>query len=248
MGIAVPGHGEVRGSSVVAVVISAVMCVFGSPAFAANDGLVQPSLAAPRVRPQRPRRDAAAFPLNVRAAIPGILQGVIAVAGVLFALVAGPTHGQDAKASEQQVKAAYLFKFGGYVEWPADAFADAASPVVIGVAGDEALGREVAKVVANRSINGRPVSVHVLRAGEAVPRVHILFVARSQLARIAEITGAIQSALIVTDTDKGLEQGSTINFVNAENRIRFEVSLEAAKRGGIKIGAPLLSVAMRVQG
>lgn len=168
---------------------------------------------------------------------------------LLIACIAAPApgHAQD-KASEQQVKAAYLFKFGGYVEWPPEAFADAAAPIVIGVAGDETLARELTRVVANRSINGRPVVVHVLRPAETAQRVHILFVGRSQVPRIAELTAAAQSALIVTDTDKGLDQGSTINFVTAENRIRFEVSLDAAKRGGIRIGAPLLSVAMRVQG
>jgi len=168
---------------------------------------------------------------------------------LLIACIAlpAPAHAQD-KAAEQQVKAAYLFKFGGYVEWPPEAFADATAPIVIGVVGEEALGRELTRVVANRNINGRPIVVHVLRPADAMPRVHILFVGRSQLARIAELTAAAQSALIVTDTDKGLDQGSTINFVTAENRIRFEVSLDAAKRGGIRIGAPLLSVAMRVQG
>lgn len=167
---------------------------------------------------------------------------------LLVPLLAFGALAQEPSASEQQVKAAYLFKFGGYVEWPPGAFADAASPVVIGVAGDDTLGKELTRIVANRTINGRPVVVQVLRAGDAVPRVHILFVGRSQVARIAELAAAAHSALVVTDTNKGLDHGGTINFVNAENRIRFEVSLDAAKRGGIKIGAPLLSVAMRVEG
>jgi hypothetical protein len=167
---------------------------------------------------------------------------------LLAPLLAFGALAQEPSAAEHQVKAAYLFKFGGYVEWPPGAFAEPESPVVIGVAGDDALGKELTRIVANRNINGRPVVVQVLRPGDAVPPVHILFVGRSQVARIPELAAAAPYALIVTDTNKGLDHGGTINFVNAENRIRFEVSLDAAKRGGIKIGAPLLSVAMRVEG
>jgi hypothetical protein len=149
---------------------------------------------------------------------------------------------------EQQVKAAYLFKFGGYVEWPANAFADAAAPLIIGIVADDALAREVTRAVGNRTINGRPVIVQSLRVAEPLAKVHILFVGRAQLPKSAELVASTHAALVVTDADRGLDQGGVINFVTADNRVRFEVSLDAAKRSGLKIGAPLLSVAMRVQG
>jgi hypothetical protein len=155
---------------------------------------------------------------------------------------------ENAQPLEQQVKAAYLFKFGGYVEWPANAFADAAAPLIIGIVADDALVREVTRAVGNRTINGRTVVVQSLRGTEAVAKVHILFVGRAQLAKSTDLVASTHAALVVTDADRGLDQGGVINFVTAENRVRFEVSLDAAKRSGLKIGAPLLSVAMRVQG
>jgi hypothetical protein len=97
-------------------------------------------------------------------------------------------------------------------------------------------------------MNGRPVTVRLVRAGEPLSNIHILFVGRAEIDRLNELLVQAQPVLTVTDMAKGLPQGSVINFVVAENRVRFEVSLDAAKRSGLKIGAPLLSVAMRVQG
>jgi hypothetical protein len=186
---------------------------------------------------------------STRRVLLGRMRVVAAIAlAVVLPLLAPSSRAQESSVSEQQVKAAYLFKFGGYVEWPAEAFPDANAPIVIGVVGDEAVAREITRVVAKRTINGRSVVVQALRPGEAASGAHILFVGRSQLARIPELTAASHSALVVTDAEKGLAQGGTINFVTAENRIRFEVSMDAARRGGLKIGAPLLSVAMRVEG
>jgi hypothetical protein len=171
--------------------------------------------------------------------------GLLALAILLSAAVAADA--QEASPQEQQVKAAYLYKFGGYVEWPADAFKGAGSPIVIGVAGDPAMAQEVGKVVGNRTVNGRGVEIRQVSPGDDIGGLHILFVGRSQLARIGDMASHPQPILIVTDAANGLEQGSTINFVTTGNRVRFEVSLDSAKRNTLKIGAQLLAVAAKVQ-
>jgi len=79
-------------------------------------------------------------------------------------LVAAAT--DDTSPVAQQVKAAFLFKFGGYVEWPSNAFPAADSPIVIGVAGDEELTQELVRVIAKRTLNGRPVAVQRVGADE----------------------------------------------------------------------------------
>ncbi|HEX4986750.1 MAG TPA: YfiR family protein [Burkholderiales bacterium] len=159
--------------------------------------------------------------------------------------VAGAAEAPDI---EQRVKAAFLFKFGGYVEWPDGVFAGKDSPLVIGVAGADSMAEELTQLVAGRTMNGRSVTVRRIRAGEPVTNVHVLFVGRPEMARLGEFVAQARPVLTVTDTEKGFSQGSVINFVVADNRVRFEVSLDAARRNGLKIGAPLLSVAMRVQG
>jgi len=91
--------------------------------------------------------------------------------------IAGPCAAQsDAQTAEYRVKAAFLYKFGGYVEWPQGVFAKPDSPIAIGVIGADALAEELARIVAGRTINGRPVTVRKLRPGEAVARLHVLFV------------------------------------------------------------------------
>ncbi|HEX7812814.1 MAG TPA: YfiR family protein [Burkholderiales bacterium] len=173
-----------------------------------------------------------------------VAAAVLLLLGACWAAMAAD---DSPESLEQQVKAAFLFKFIGYVEWPAEAFADPGSPLVIGVAGDDSLAQELGRVIARRTMNGRAVSVRQLRSGESLAGIHMLFASRSQLARLGELSAHPRPVLAVTDVAKGLEQGSAINFVTAGNRVRFEVSLDAAKRNGLKIGAPLLSVAMRVQ-
>lgn len=150
---------------------------------------------------------------------------------------------------EQRVKAAFLFKFGGYVEWPERVFSRSDSPLVIAVAGAEVLAEELSRIASGRTMNGRPVVMRRVRGGEQLSGAHVLFVSRSEAGRLGELLSVTQGqpVLTVTETEKGLAQGSIINFVIADNRVRFEVSLEAAMRNGLRIGAPLLAVAQRVQ-
>ncbi len=148
---------------------------------------------------------------------------------------------------ERRVKAAFLFKFAGYVEWPPGVFSAPDSPLLIGVAGNEALAQELSRVVANRSLNGRPVNVVQVHEGGSLSAFHILFIDNSQAARLRELLPQRRPVFTITDAQNGLAHGSVINFVVVDNRVRFEISLDAARRSGLRIGAPLLSVAMRVQ-
>ncbi len=148
---------------------------------------------------------------------------------------------------EQKVKAAFLFKFGGYVEWPDSVFSGKDAPLVIGVTGADALAEELSLVVAGRTMNGRQVSIRRIAGGESLANLHVLFVGRPEIGRLGELTAQARPVLTVTDIEKGLAQGSIINFVVVDKRVRFEVALDAAKRSGLKIGAPLLSVAMHVK-
>ena len=170
---------------------------------------------------------------------------------VLCALCAGASFAADESSQdiEQRVKAAFLFKFGGYVEWPERVFPRSDSPLVIGVAGADVLAEELSRITSGRTMNGKPVTVRRIRSGEQITGVHVLFISRSEAGRLGELLPMTQAqpVLTVTETEKGLAQGSVINFVVVDNRVRFEVSLAAANRNGLRIGAPLLAVAQRVQ-
>ena len=163
--------------------------------------------------------------------------------------IAGPCAAQsDAQTAEYRVKAAFLYKFGGYVEWPQGVFAKPDSPIAIGVIGADALAEELARIVAGRTINGRPVTVRKLRPGEAVARLHVLFVGRSDSSRLADILAAAkgQPLLTVTESEEALELGSMINFVVVEDKVRFDIAPPPFESSNLKISARLLGVARKI--
>jgi hypothetical protein len=151
---------------------------------------------------------------------------------------------------ERQVKAAYLFKFGGYVEWPDRAFATADGPIRIGVVASPTLADELAQTVAGRAINGRQISVQKLKPGDSLAGIHILFVGHTSNDKLAEILASVkgQPVLTVTESEQGLAQGGVINFVIVGGKLRFEISSKAAQQGSLNISARLLSAALKAGG
>lgn len=180
------------------------------------------------------------------------------VAALAFALLAamcaapGNASGAEpgAEAIERQVKAAYLSKFAGYIEWPPQAFANGDSPIVIGILGDEGMAADVAQMVAGRSIQGRPVRVLALKRDEAVAGLHMLFIGRGYGQRMDELLASARGAplLTVTEADDGLARGGMINFVVIGGRVRFEVAYKAAASNSVRVSARLLAAASRVTG
>jgi hypothetical protein len=173
-----------------------------------------------------------------------------ALAGfLLFAAALLPASAAAQQATEAGIKAAFLYKFPGYIEWPANAFAAPDAPFVIGVVGSEEVAAELERLVPGRSINNRPVVVRRLREGESPKGAHLVFVGRGEPNVRAVVRAAQQNgALVVTETERGLESGSSINFVLVDDRVGFEVSLDAAERSGHRISSRMLAVARRVVG
>lgn len=155
----------------------------------------------------------------------------------------------DAAVAEYQVKAAYLYKFLDFVEWPAPSFESAKSPFVIGVIGADALAAELEVLITRRRVENRPAVVRRLRPGEAVDGLHVLFVGRAAGARVPTLlaSAAKQPVLVVTEFDEGLAAGGVINFVLVDKRVRFDVALRSAEAREIKISSRLLGVARRVE-
>ncbi len=154
-----------------------------------------------------------------------------------------------AEAAETQIKAAMLFKFLDYTEWPATAFAEPQSPYRIWLLDANEVGNELRAITRDRYINGRAISVFKTRFVERIDNPHIVFVGRDaehhlpHLAQLAEQ----QAFLIVTENSQGLVSGSTINLRLLEDRIGFDVSLSGARRNNLKLSARLLSVASTVE-
>ena len=154
------------------------------------------------------------------------------------------------QATEVAVKAALLYRFASYVEWPAEVLGAPGSPFVICVTGSDEVATELEQLVKGRTIANRPVTVRRLKEGEGVSGAHVLFVGGSDPGRIraAARVARPRSVLVVSDAAGGLEAGSVINFVPADDRVGFEVSMEAAERSNLKVSSRMLGVARRVVG
>ena len=149
--------------------------------------------------------------------------------------------------SEATVKAAFLYKFAGYVEWPAASFPQPDTPFVIGVMASDEVSAELEKLVVGRQVNNRRVVPRRVRAGDPLQGLHMLFVGRTEpTLRHALAAAQQQRILTVTEGDRGLEAGSAISFVTVEDRVGFEVSIDAAERSGLRISSRMLAVARRV--
>jgi hypothetical protein len=156
---------------------------------------------------------------------------------------------QSNSTLERQVKAAYLYKFAGFVEWPEGSFARPDSPVVIGVAGADQLAEQLEQTVAGHTANGRPLLVKRIKRGDSLAGLHMLFIAAQDKSLAQEMLAASRGQPVLTVTDGGdaAGLGSMINFVIADERLRFEVSLKHAAAARLKISARMLSAAYRVQ-
>jgi hypothetical protein len=159
-----------------------------------------------------------------------------------ISLVAKP-----AQFSADAVKAAYLYRFAQYVEWPQPLPADAS--FVIGISGAEDVAVHLERLVPGLSVNGRPVKVVRVDRVQDLDGVQLLFIGEGAFKRTRSLRArAIEKPiLLVTENESGLDGGAIINFVEVDRNLRFEVSLNAADRSGLKVNSALLSVAARVE-
>jgi hypothetical protein len=151
--------------------------------------------------------------------------------------------------TEYQLKAVFLFNFSQFVDWPAAAFADGRSPLVIGVLGRDPFGATLDEMVSGETVNGRPLAVRRYQSIDQLDAVHILFIDRSQQARLDAVLAALKgrSVLTVGDFDGFARRGGIVRFINVGNKIRLRINLAAAQEAKLTISSKLLRPAEIVQ-
>lgn len=175
---------------------------------------------------------------------------VLALALLAVAFGAAAAQGvRPDTVAERRVKAAYVYRFAGYAQWPGDVFAARDAPLLIGVWAHDELADDLTLLVADRTVDGRRIEVRRIRDTDNPAGLHVLFVGRDRTARLAEATGSapLRGTLVVTESPGALKQGGVINLLLSDGQVRFELSLEAAERHGLKLSSRLVAVSRRAQ-
>ena len=159
-------------------------------------------------------------------------------------------HGQDSSISaEYLIKAGFIYNFANLVQWPTNAFAQLDSPIVIGILGEDPFGTVLDRVLAGKRVNGRAFLVKRLKSAVDLKECHILFVSSSEIAHLAEAIHFVKGMPILTigEIPGFAKRGGIINLVLEDNKVHFEVNVEAAKEADLTISSRLLALARIVQ-
>jgi len=176
-----------------------------------------------------------------------LMAGILALFACAHLLTPPNAYAQDLP-SEYQVKAAYLFNFLKFVEWPDDAFQDPLAPIVIGIVGNDPFGEALPQVVLGKTVQGRDLVIRRYHIGEDLRGSHILFISASEKKRLPQLLAGLHGASVLTvaDMDHFVESGGMIQFLIENSRVRFAIDVGAASRTRLKISSKLLSLARTV--
>jgi hypothetical protein len=185
------------------------------------------------------------------------------ILGVTFMALMGPGFSPVQAATqvseEHQIKAAFLYNFIKFVEWPKDRFSGDKDPIVIGVVGKDPFG-EVLDQVAQKPVKDRPLVIHrfpsvssesadpVHPQLDQIRKCHMLFICPSEKKVNKRLTAAVEDVALLTvgDTPGFLEEGGMINFLVEERKVRFEIGLAKVRSAKLDISSQLLRLAKRV--
>ena len=167
---------------------------------------------------------------------------------LICAVLASPCPAQTADSgdsSEYLIKAGFIYNFANLMQWPGNTFPGPDSPIVIGILGTDSSGGILDEVLAGKKVNGRPFAVKHLKRGADLKGCNIVFVSASETAHLDEILHLIKNMPILTigETPSFAQRGGIINFIVVDDKIRFEVNVEAAKQADISISSRLLALA-----
>lgn len=171
----------------------------------------------------------------------------LACAVALAVCAAGGSIGAEQRTAtaEDDIKAAFLFNFTKFVEWPAT---DRTLPFRICTVAEPAFGTAVERTITGETAGGRPIEHVRPSTPDAARACHILFVGRLDSDRLERWLSAVRGApmLVVGETRAAWDRGAHINFVVDDNRVKFDVNPDAASRAGLTVSSKLLRVARTV--
>jgi YfiR/HmsC-like len=165
-------------------------------------------------------------------------------------LIAWSASAQANPSSEYAVKAAFLFHFAQFVEWPPEAFKNAAAPLTYCTVGEDPFNGALEGALSGKNIGTHPIRVEHVKQAQELQSCQILFIGIAEKKHLAATLESVKSnpVLTVGDSEHFAQLGGMIGFCQEENKIRFEINLGAAASARLRISAKLLSLAKTVLG
>lgn len=164
---------------------------------------------------------------------------------IVLCLLSAVCAQSQAHPSEYQVKAAYLYNFGKFMNWPESGQTE----FYLCVLGDDPFGANLDSTITNATINGKKVAARRLTAVQDAEGCEIAFIAASESGRLERDLATLKKlhVLTVSDMPDFIRRGGIIQFVEEDRKVRFEVNLKAAQESGFTLSSELLKVAAKVQ-
>jgi hypothetical protein len=151
--------------------------------------------------------------------------------------------------AEYKVKLAFLFNFAQFIQWPPDAFQDANAPLMVCVAGADPFHSEIEQELRGRIVGGHPIEIRKFRSNDQPAVCHIIFIPAGEKKLAEKLVAAAKGSntLTVGETKGFADMGGVINLTVEQNRLRFEINLDAAMQTRLKISSKLLALAKIVK-
>ena len=164
------------------------------------------------------------------------------VLALLAILLTAPFAAGAKLTHEYDLKAAFLFHFAQFVQWPPEALPDKNTPLTIGILGEDPFGKSLDEIVANESVGGHKLLVRRFQRVSQADSCHILFISSSEKSRLDQVLSVVnrRSILTVGETKDFAQRSGMIGFVVAEKRLRLAINLAAANAARLTISSKLL--------
>jgi hypothetical protein len=171
---------------------------------------------------------------------------------IVFILLAGaagsipkPVLGQSASTSEYEIKAAFLFNFAKFVEWPESVMGETNGSFIIGILGRDPFDGALDQTIGDKTVKGKTIVIKRFRHLVDLQYCHILFISESEKDNLQEILNRIgdESILTVGDMPDFAKNGGMIQLYTENDKVRFAIRLTATERANLKLSAKLLNLA-----
>lgn len=155
----------------------------------------------------------------------------------------------DSQASENELKAAWLYNFVQHVEWPATAFKDDKAPIVVGILGASPVEEPLARTIKGKTVQGRAIEIRRVAQPGELKGAQLVFIPETEKDRLEAALAAVHggAVLAVGETEGATRRGATFNFYSEDSRVRFEANVDHATRAGLAVSSKLLKFARIVK-